>query len=134
MIITIVNNFENYYYLTSGGSCRNEGCEILKADRERKIVVVSAPGKRYEEDTKVTDLLIQCATSVLNGGSPSPYLEEVLERYASIAKELDLSSDIITNIKKDLLELIESSSDENAFMEAMKASGEDNNAKLVRIF
>ncbi|WP_312096006.1 aspartate kinase [Niallia sp.] len=108
--------------------------QIVKADRERKIVVVSAPGKRYEEDTKVTDLLIQCATSVLNGGSPSPYLEEVLTRYASIAKELDLSSDIIANIKKDLLELMEKSSDEKAFMEAMKASGEDNNAKLVAHF
>ncbi|WP_400245416.1 aspartate kinase [Niallia sp. JL1B1071] len=108
--------------------------QIVKEDKERRIVVVSAPGKRYEEDTKVTDLLIQCATAVLNGGSPSPYLEEVLARYASIAKELDLSSDIIANIKTDLLELIKNADDKDAFMEAMKASGEDNNAKLVAHF
>ncbi|MCF2647370.1 aspartate kinase [Niallia circulans] len=108
--------------------------QIVKADKERRIVVVSAPGKRYEEDTKVTDLLIQCSTAVINGESPSPYLEEVLARYASIAKELDLSSDIIANIKRDLLELINNSTDKDAFMEAMKASGEDNNAKLVAHF
>jgi aspartate kinase len=108
--------------------------QIVKADKERRIVVVSAPGKRYDSDTKVTDLLIQCAQAVVNGSDYSPYLEEVLDRYASIAKELDLSSDIITNIKNDLLDLINKSSNKDAFMEAMKASGEDNNAKLVAHF
>lgn len=95
---------------------------------------MSAPGKRYDSDTKVTDLLIQCAQAVVNGSDYSPYLEEVLDRYASIAKELDLSSDIITNIKNDLLDLINKYSNKDAFMEAMKASGEDNNAKLVAHF
>lgn len=108
--------------------------QIVKADKERRIVVVSAPGKRYDSDTKVTDLLIQCAQAVVNGSDYSPYLEEVLDRYASIAKELDLSSDIITNIKNDLLDLINKYSNKDAFMEAMKASGEDNNAKLVAHF
>lgn len=108
--------------------------QIVKTDKERRVVVVSAPGKRYDSDTKVTDLLIQCAKAVLKGSGPSPYLEEVLERYASIAKELDLSSDIITNIKNDLLDLITTSSNKDSFMEAMKASGEDNNAKLVAHF
>ena len=31
---------------------------IVKDDPERRFVVVSAPGKRYPEDTKVTDALI----------------------------------------------------------------------------
>ena len=38
-------------------------CNIITSDPEIKIVVVSAPGKRYSEDTKVTDLLIKCAES-----------------------------------------------------------------------
>ena len=31
--------------------------QIIKEDKERKFVVPSAPGKRFKEDTKVTDLL-----------------------------------------------------------------------------
>ena len=39
--------------------------EIVRADADRKIVVVSAPGKRDNNDTKVTDLLIELAQRVL---------------------------------------------------------------------
>lgn len=31
--------------------------DILKSDTSRKYVVVSAPGKRFDEDVKVTDML-----------------------------------------------------------------------------
>ena len=31
--------------------------DIIHADESRRYVVPSAPGKRYDEDTKVTDLL-----------------------------------------------------------------------------
>ena len=34
--------------------------EILLSDPERKYVVPSAPGRRFKEDDKVTDLLYQC--------------------------------------------------------------------------
>jgi len=40
---------------------------IVKSDSSRKIVVVSAPGKRSSDDEKVTDLLIQLATSHIEG-------------------------------------------------------------------
>ena len=40
---------------------------IVTSDPERKFVVVSAPGKRSSEDTKVTDLLIACAEKRMNG-------------------------------------------------------------------
>ena len=33
---------------------------IIESDKERKFVVVSAPGKRYSGDIKVTDLLYSC--------------------------------------------------------------------------
>jgi len=38
---------------------------IVKADPSRKIVVVSAPGKRFEEDVKVTDMLIRLSQASL---------------------------------------------------------------------
>ena len=51
-----------------GGSSLADGtnilkvCEILKSDPNRKYAVVSAPGKRYSGDTKVTDLLYENET------------------------------------------------------------------------
>ena len=42
-------------------------CRIVEADAERRIVVVSAPGKRHSDDTKVTDLLIALAEARLSG-------------------------------------------------------------------
>ncbi len=38
--------------------------KIVKADKERRYVVVSAPGKRFSGDIKVTDLLYQCSDAL----------------------------------------------------------------------
>ena len=38
--------------------------DIIHADPERKYVVPSAPGKRFKEDTKVTDMLYRCYDEV----------------------------------------------------------------------
>ena len=109
--------------------------QIVTADRERKVVVVSAPGKRYAEDTKVTDLLIECAESCLQNQDPKEKLAAVLERYAVIAEELNLPDGVIQEIHDDLLTRM--SSDQNKadrFLDLLKASGEDNNAKLVAAY
>ena len=57
-----------------GGSSLADGnnisrvAEIVKSDPVRRYVVVSAPGKRYSDDIKVTDLLYACyKESVENG-------------------------------------------------------------------
>ena len=47
----------------------NKVMDIVLADPARRIVVVSAPGKRHDGDTKVTDLLISLANAVLDGKS-----------------------------------------------------------------
>lgn len=44
-------------------------CKIITSDPERKIIVVSAPGKRFKTDIKVTDMLIQCAEAMLTTGN-----------------------------------------------------------------
>lgn len=109
--------------------------QIVTADQERKVVVVSAPGKRYAEDTKVTDLLIECAESCLQNQDPKETLAAVLERYAVIAEELSLPDGVIQEIHDDLLTRM--ASDQNKpdrFLDLLKASGEDNNAKLVAAY
>ena len=125
-------------------------CSIILSDKARRLVVVSAPGKRFDNDTKVTDMLISLAEKYMDTSNPNfiedseSALQEIVGRYKSIAEELEMESDIVTVIEADLrgrLILktngrrlsngkINKISDEQ-FMDMMKAAGEDNSAKLV---
>ncbi|MGN7307874.1 aspartate kinase [Bacillus subtilis] len=124
-----------------GGSSLASGAQldkvfhIVTSDPARKAVVVSAPGKRYAEDTKVTDLLIACAEQYLATGSAPELAEAVVERYALIANELQLGQSIIEKIRNDLFTLLEGDkSNPKQYLDAVKASGEDNNAKLIAAY
>ncbi|MCY8237082.1 aspartate kinase [Bacillus inaquosorum] len=124
-----------------GGSSLASGAQLEKvfhivtSDPARKAVVVSAPGKRYAEDTKVTDLLIACAEQYLAAGSAPELAEAVVERYVLIANELQLEQSIIEKIRDDLFTLLEGDkSNPEQYLDAVKASGEDNNAKLIAAY
>ena len=65
-------------------------CKIILSDEERRLVVVSAPGKRYSDDKKVTDMLISLAQASYNGENTDVILNEIVERYASISVNLGL--------------------------------------------
>ena len=111
----------------------NKVIDIVLSDPARRIVVVSAPGKRHSGDTKVTDLLIALAETALKGDNTDREFGEVVERYASMADGLKLGGDIVKQIEDDLrgrLAQAKSLAPEE-FMDLMKAAGEDNNAKLV---
>lgn len=108
---------------------------IVTSDQERKVVVVSAPGKRYPDDIKVTDLLIACGEHVLETGEGGEFFDAVIQRYTAIANELGLTEEIVEIITDDLLKLLaDRSKSREHFMESVKASGEDNNAKLVAAY
>ena len=68
----------------------NKVIDIVLADPARRIVVVSAPGKRDSGDTKVTDLLIALAKAALKGEGTDRQLEAVVARYAEMAADLKL--------------------------------------------
>ena len=68
--------------------------DIVLADPARRIVVVSAPGKRNSKDTKVTDLLIALANTALEGKDTVAALKAVVDRYAEIAATLKLGDEI----------------------------------------
>ena len=109
--------------------------QIVKADPSRKIIVVSAPGKRFGSDEKVTDLLIQLAEKALKGEDTEIELKEVVARYQQIAAGLGLSMEIVSVIENDLHErLANNKNDASLFMDCLKASGEDNNAKLIAAY
>ena len=105
---------------------------IIKSDQDRRIVVVSAPGKRHPDDVKVTDLLINTARNYLDGQDYGDSISKVIDRYTDIAEDLGIDKKFIKYIQKDIKNLINTDIDnEDAFMDSMKAAGEDNCAKLV---
>jgi aspartate kinase len=106
--------------------------DIVLSDPQRRMVVVSAPGKRNKEDTKVTDLLIALAQAGLAGKDTKEPLAAVVARYAEIASDLSLGEAIVKTIEEDLVERVASDkTDAGLYMDLLKAAGEDNNAKLV---
>ncbi len=69
---------------------------------------------------------------MLEGSDHEAALNEVVGRYAEIQKDLDLSADVVAVIEADLRGRIESrGANDSQFMDTMKASGEDNNAKVI---
>ena len=68
--------------------------EIIEADPERRYVVVSAPGKRYSGDSKITDLLIMLKAVIDNNIPYEPLLAPLKERYTSIADELGTDANL----------------------------------------
>lgn len=113
----------------------NKVIDIVLADPARRLVVVSAPGKRHSGDTKVTDLLIALAETALKGENTDRAFGEVVERYAQMAQELNLGEEIVRRIEMDLHDRITQVATlaKDEFMDLMKAAGEDNNAKLVAV-
>ncbi len=63
---------------------------IIKAEKERRYVVPSAPGKRFKEDTKVTDMLYTCYDMAARGEDINEYFSHIEERYNGIIAELGL--------------------------------------------
>ena len=67
---------------------------IIKADPARRYVVPSAPGKRFKDDIKVTDMLYGCYEKIRNHESIDELYEQVKARYNGIIEELGLNFDI----------------------------------------
>ncbi len=111
----------------------NKVIEITLADPARRIVVVSAPGKRHAGDTKVTDLLIALAEAARAGENTDRQFGAVVERYAEMAGELKLGAGIVEKIEGDLRARLAEAGSLRAdeFLDLVKAAGEDNCAKLT---
>ena len=65
--------------------------EIIKSDTSRRYVVPSAPGKRFDGDTKVTDMLYSCYETAAAGEDFSNQLKAIKERYYEIVRGLNLN-------------------------------------------
>ena len=68
--------------------------DILMADPERRVVVVSAAGKRFSGDHKITDLLYLCHAHTQYGVDCSNIYEMIRSRYLEIRDELGIQLDL----------------------------------------
>ncbi len=123
-----------------GSSCANaeqirKVCDIVLGDPDRRVVVVSAPGKRDPEDTKVTDLLITLANAVISGYGGARERDAVIGRFSNISADLGLDGKLIDELREDLDKRLRShGEDRNRFMDLMKAAGEDYCARLFTAY
>lgn len=110
--------------------------KIIQSDASRRIVVVSAPGKRTADDIKVTDLLIDLANTVIAKQPYEKKIAQVVARYENNALGLGIGQEISDIIALDLNKRCKEAaylSDETT-MDYLKASGEDNNAKMIAAY
>ncbi|RIN03966.1 aspartate kinase [Staphylococcus warneri] len=109
--------------------------KIVNDDPERKIIIVSAPGKRSSDDIKTTDLLIRLYEKVINNIDYQHKKHEIIQRYADIVEELDMDRDILTTIDETLEKHIRELKDKPARLyDAIVSCGEDFNAQLIAAY
>ena len=65
--------------------------QIIRQNEDRRYVVVSAPGKRFKGDFKITDMFYLCYEKAEAGENIDELFNEIAERYNSIIDELGLS-------------------------------------------
>lgn len=74
--------------------------EIVESDESRQIVVVSAPGRRNSEDSKITDLLYLCHAHIKYDVPFDNIRKMIVDRYVEIRNECELSVDIESEINE----------------------------------
>lgn len=109
--------------------------DIIMSDKERHIVVVSAPGKRTKDDTKITDLLITLGETVLSGKEAHHELKMITDRFKEIIEELNIKNELLDEIT-DIIKKRMSKKDltNGKFIDSIKALGEDITAKIVAAY
>ncbi len=100
--------------------------EIIRQDESRRFIVVSAPGKRFPEDPKVTDLLERAWQQASAGERTEETLGKIRERFTGITEELQLDFPMEEEIGK-IREMLGSSPSRDEVL----SRGEYLNARLM---
>ncbi|MCL1880629.1 MAG: aspartate kinase [Oscillospiraceae bacterium] len=93
-----MNTSEKYVVKFGGSSLASaeqfkKVCDIIKSDERRRYIVPSAPGKRCNDDTKVTDMLYACYDAVaLHNKDATVEFEPIKKRFDGIIADLGLAS------------------------------------------
>ena len=104
--------------------------DILLADPARRVVVVSAAGKRDKNDNKITDLLYLCHSHVKYGVDCDRIFQMIASRYIGIRNELGLA----LAIEPELEALKKSVDAKQVTREELVSRGEYFSAKLMAAY
>ena len=104
---------------------------IIRNDSNIRFVVVSAPGKRNDSDIKITDLLIALHTNHSIGISTTSIENQIIDRYQQIAEDLDIDVAIVKEFQAQLHDLLQTITNSERLLDALKSCGEDFNAQLI---
>ncbi|MGX4593051.1 aspartate kinase [Leuconostoc sp. JNUCC 76] len=106
--------------------------DIIRADDDRKVVVVSAPGKRFKDDRKVTDLLISYAQATLADEDTTEIIETIKHRYHSIGEYFELPDYELADLDEQIEHLARKHYRSFDYLyAAFAAHGEYLNAQLI---
>lgn len=103
--------------------------KIIENDEQIKYVVVSAPGKRFSEDSKVTDLLYLCKTHIEHKIPYQQIFQVICDRFMAV--EVNLGVDV--NLSAEF-EAIKKNLEDGASADYIASRGEYLNAMLIAAY
>lgn len=118
-----------------GGSSVADGIQltktkgIIRQDPDRRYIVVSAPGKRYEGDNKITDILYLCKTHIEHNLPYDQLFQVVADRYMAVEINLGVKVDLLSHLNE-----IREKLRQNPSADYIASRGEYLNAVLVAAF
>jgi len=104
--------------------------DIVLSDPDRKVVIVSAAGRRYGGDHKLTDLLYLCHAHIQYGVDCTTVFEMITSRYLQVRDELGLTLDL----ESDFAELKKKLDSKSISADELVSRGEYFSAKLMAAF
>ena len=118
-----------------GGSSVADGIQLTKTkqiieqDPDRRYIVVSAPGKRFDGDNKITDLLYLCKTHIDHNLPYDQIFQVVADRYMAVEVNLGIDVDLLKYFDE-----IKETLRNNASADYIASRGEFLNAVLIAGF
>lgn len=115
-----------------GGSSSASGeqlkkvADIIKSDLDKKYIVVSAPGKRFGEDNKITDLLYLCHAHITYSVPFDQVYKMIVDRYSAIVNDLGIEFDLESELNE-----IKGKLNKNISVDYLVSRGEYLNAKIL---
>lgn len=100
--------------------------EIIESDADRKYVIVSAPGKRFDQDSKITDLLYSCMMHKEHNLPFDQLFQVICDRFK--VAEINLNVDAGLGEECDI---IKKTIEEGTTKDYIASRGEYLNAKLI---
>jgi len=104
--------------------------DILLSDPSRRVVIVSAAGKRHKDDHKITDLLYLCHAHIQYGVDCTTVYEMITSRYLEIRDELGIKLDLET----EFAELKRRLDAKSISQDELASRGEYFSAKLMAAY